>query len=204
MGKRESSWLLLLLVGLALLIFLYLGGYLKIPTGEGKGELGIALTIIYADGTSKTIDPFKSSVLPLAVVDTSGKQISRVDYNIQMRVTWSGTEKSHSVTGSVWIQVNGVGKGTYSITNPSTLENGVLTTIKTGSISASDLDSWGSPTSVNTLNIGADVDVTVTFTTALGDRQDTRHGEGYSSFQYAIKPEGITGLQVVVNASPVS
>ena len=192
------------MVGLGLIAFLYFSGYLNIPLGNAQGQMGIALTIVYEDGTTKTIDPFKSPTLPLAVTDTSGKAISRIDYKVQINVNWDGEKKSHTVTGSVWYQVNGVNKGSFSISNPTTLDRGVVTTIKTGSISASDLNSWGSQTTVNTLNIAADVDVTVVLTSAAGDIQSTKHGEGYTTFQYNIKPEGITSLQVIVNATPVS
>jgi hypothetical protein len=195
MGKRESSWLLLL-AGLALLIFLYLGGYLR--PAEGKGELGIALTIYYEDGTSKVVDPFKSSVLPLAVVDQSGTPINRVEYAVKTRVTWSGQKTSHSVGGSVWLEVNGVRKTTLSIINPPTLDNGIITTLWQGTVKNTDLESWGTSGATNTLTINAQVTVTLSFSNGSSDMKT---GTGKADFQYKIQQSSIVGLEVIVNAN---
>jgi len=141
------------------------------PKIQSQNIATMNVTIEYNDGTIKTLKSFLSSE-PLSITDTTGKTISLITYNVAVTPQYTGGVKpaSWNVQTTTIYKIDSqtvIGPSPTNL-NPPPPTNGISTTVTTGSISGSQLESLNPSSGSHTLSITANVIVTVGTTSQSG------------------------------------
>lgn len=175
----------------AILFFIFI-----LPTVQAQKSISnVAVTIFYTDGTSKVYQT--SSLAPQTITDTTGKPILSIAYNVNITPQYLGgvkpaawtvaTTMTHKVDTAI---VTGI-----TVTNLSTVPplQGVPITVTTGSVTATQLETFNPTVGTHTFSITAAVTVTVGTTSASGTSTATvtylvAQNVGISSITVQITP----------------
>jgi hypothetical protein len=154
----------------------------------------IELTVVYDDGSVRDFSAVDLSVTSLQITDESGKVISEIRANVRVKVDWEGTYESQLTSGSVKFYQDSVGsstndpwdylegghlsvvspvagmtlKNTYRFTYANDLSKGAWVTIASVTYSNLALETW-TDTGANSIQVIANLEVTVTFTDGSTD-----------------------------------
>lgn len=173
--------------------------------GMFTGQASISLTIIYDDGTKREVNPQDNPlglITPLKITDSSGKSVSRVDFTVQVKASYTGTVSSASYAGSaIYVAVDQSTKKTYGESVFSgTPTSGSWATVASGSVSGSDLNTWATTTGSHQLNITPMVVLKLTFTDG---RSESKDASCQGSWAFNKEVDGsFTSLSVQVTHSP--
>jgi len=171
-----------------------------------SGSTGVSIILHYVDGAEKIINPTThiltaSGVTPLVVLETDRKEITKISYEIQIKLTWIGDLESYSLSGtSIKPSIRAMKDLDEPTVNTPSLTKGEWVTIVTDEVSATDINQIAQAHMDADGEIYFDIDSSVKVTTVFEDgATDSKSGtvQGIVKLIYATEPLQATGITSV-------
>jgi hypothetical protein len=206
-------------VAAAIIILLALAGsifYVYMQT-QPNDMATIKATIYYADGSSRVIDPRNSFELmwtnQFTLIDPvqPSEPIDRIEYAVEVRVSWTGILQGVSFSGNVKTNMRHAPTtyivNTNTLSQPSPSQSGQWLTIHTKTVTASEMNSICQAAGLRDTEVYLDIVVTVTatatFKTESGTVSDSKSGSTSLSFKMLYEEPTLDPLELRITSNPL-
>jgi len=206
-AKKGQGALAIVLILAAILIV----AYVAIPSFQawinsllnqisGGNFTGFGMTIYYTDGTSKHIDPSPVTITSMSV-SYLGKGISKIVFEVWLKVTYNGQVSSNTVSGTMELSEAGDTQfKTGSISYTTILVNGVSTKVASIELTATEMQNV-IPIGMCSINAEAPINVQMNFNDGTSDSDSAT---AWGSITVNCQPDGmITGVTASFNPNPI-
>jgi len=210
MGVKEKDVkvLAVLLVVLAVSAGLAYGFRISDPVtgggdgGEIEGYTSLSVTFFYTDDTFETVQPDEGPLESLGIVSltvtspSNHKEITRIEYDVKVKATWSGDLVSAEFGGSdVDVSVRNAKelKGP-TVKSSADLSQGEYAVVASGKIYGGDIDAIAHEYFEREGEVFIDIDAVITLTVKFKDgSQDSKTGSASGAVKVLWEPDSESG-----------
>lgn len=176
-------------IAVAVLVLLSIGLYrFRMGANEFDGKMGISMTITYANGDTRTIEPDSPiSFLGLRLTDMSWaeREILKIDARLKYKADWVGELQSFKLTGFMETTLDGERIDYDEIEETSIIRKGAYKDIASREFTAEYLELLAEIPGEHHLGVSGELQLKITFKDGESDTKEADHEIVYT-FKYVV------------------